>query len=166
MNKQLKIFLMKFYIALLSCFGIGFIPFAPGTFGSLLAIPLLYGMSYHNVNHFWIFLTLLASIPIFSIIVDIVQKNKEEVDPSWIVIDEFLGMLTAWALVDAKSLIEIFWLFILFRFFDIFKIPPATYFDRQVTRGHGTILDDIISSFYAAIAYLLSVQFFFFIFQK
>ena len=71
-----------------------------------------------------------------------------EADSSRIVLDEVCGMLvagallppTAWALALA---------FVAFRFFDIVKPFPASYFDRYVKNGAGVVADDLVASIYA-----------------
>jgi phosphatidylglycerophosphatase A len=88
-----------------------------------------------------------------------VQKKYQVHDPSWIVIDEVLGILVTYALCPLKSFLGVFILFVLFRFFDIVKVWPASYFDRM-THGAGTILDDIVSGVYAGLVALLIKNFF------
>lgn len=149
MKVQNKFKCSNFIIAYLSYFYIGFIPKAPGTFGSLATIPLFYLFSYLNLS-FEIYVTILVGFIIFSsIVTEKLQKQQNLHDPQWIVIDEVLGMLTAWAFTYLNTDIQtIFILFVLFRFFDIVKIWPASFFDK-LTHGSGTILDDIISGVYA-----------------
>ena len=64
-------------------------------------------------------------------------------------------MITAWLFIAKHNLLHIMILFALFRFFDIIKFWPATYFDQDVKHGAGTILDDIVSGIFAGISYLL-----------
>jgi phosphatidylglycerophosphatase A len=90
------------------------------------------------------------------IITEKVQKERGLHDPGWIVIDEVIGMLITWCfLFPTIEIRDICIIFIFFRLFDIFKIWPATFFDRRVKHGSGTILDDVISGFYAGFACLL-----------
>jgi phosphatidylglycerophosphatase A len=84
------------------------------------------------------------------------QKKYQIKDPSWIVVDEFLGMLTGWICLTA-TLSELSWQinvlhFFFFRFFDILKFWPASYFDKKMLHGAGVILDDIVSGVYSFIA--------------
>jgi phosphatidylglycerophosphatase A len=88
-----------------------------------------------------------------------VQKELKLHDPQWIVIDEVLGMTTAWLFIRTHNLLHLMIIFILFRFFDIVKIWPASYFDQKVHHGAGTILDDIVSGVYAGLIYLVIVNF-------
>lgn len=138
-------------VLFLSLFGIGFLPKMPGTYGSLATLPLLYVLSLTGAP-FFIFIPFLLIATIAScFIAEIAQKKFKTHDPSWIVIDEVLGMITAWLFIagDEPNFYSLAALFALFRFFDIFKIWPASYFDKKVTHGLGTILDDIISGVFA-----------------
>jgi phosphatidylglycerophosphatase A len=90
-----------------------------------------------------------------SFIADIVQKKFNLHDPQFIVIDEVLGMMTAWLFIQKHNLVHLFILFVLFRFFDIIKVWPASYFDKEVDHGAGTILDDIVSGVFAGVIYLV-----------
>jgi phosphatidylglycerophosphatase A len=84
------------------------------------------------------------------IITENVQKKFHLHDPQWIVIDEVIGMLITWSFVLSIELPILATVFISFRFFDIIKIWPASYFDR-LDHGMGTITDDVISGIYAGI---------------
>lgn len=140
----------------MSLFGIGFIPFAPGTFGTLATMPLLILLSHFQAP-FFIFIPFLVIATIISCyIADYTQKKYELHDPGWIVIDESLGIFTAWLFMGAHhSWWHFLLIFVLFRFFDIVKIYPASYFDKKVHHGSGTILDDIVSGVYAGLLFLI-----------
>jgi phosphatidylglycerophosphatase A len=77
------------------------------------------------------------------------QKLYQTHDPSYIVIDEVIGMLVAWSCFFPQRPVEIFLLFVFFRFFDIVKVWPANVIDQKITHGAGTILDDVVSGIYA-----------------
>ena len=139
--------------------GVGDIPMAPGTFGSLVAIPMAWGL--HALGGF----PLLAccTVALFLIgygAVAIYLDGKAE-DPSEVVIDEVVGMLIAlWPLSLGLTLIgagpDVFpwpgWVlgFFLFRFFDILKPPPVNWADRLKT-PFGVMLDDVIAGVMAAL---------------
>lgn len=142
-------------IIFLSYFSSGFFPKAPGTFASALTIPLIYWLGKLNLPLFF-FIPFLVTTTIFTcFITDHVQKKYELHDPGWIVMDEVLGMLTTWLFYRGSGIKELLLIFILFRIFDIFKIWPATFFDKKVHHGSGTILDDIVSGIYAGASFLL-----------
>lgn len=147
-------------IAFLSFFWSGFFPYAPGTFASALTIPLLYFFGVFKAPFFFYIPILVIGTVLSCFITDYVQKKHELHDPSWIVIDEVLGMFTCWLFYLGNDPLWLFILFALFRFFDIVKIWPASYFDKKVTHGSGTILDDIVSGIFAGLVFLLIKNFF------
>ena len=159
MKEQNNSYKNQLAIGYLSFFYTGFIPKAPGTFGSLATIPLIYLVSYFNIDlNFFIIIIVLITL-LTCILTHKVQKELQLHDPQWIVIDEVLGMLTAWVFIYPQTnFIEIGVLFILFRFFDIIKFWPASYFDKM-THGAGTILDDIISGVFTGFALSLGKYF-------
>jgi len=97
---------------------------------------------------------------ISSFVAESVQKNLNLHDPGWIVIDEVLGMTTAWLFIQKHNFIQLALLFVLFRFFDIVKFWPASYFDKKVDHGYGTIVDDIVSGIFAGLLFLI-IHFYF-----
>lgn len=138
-----------------SFFGVGFIKFAPGTWGSLATIPFLYLFGHFEVPSFFLIPFTLVFTVLSCFIADHVQKKYELHDPGWIVIDEVLGMLVSWYFLSSHHWYDYLLIFLLFRFFDIIKIWPASFFDKKVHHGAGTILDDIVSGIYAGLCYLL-----------
>ncbi len=142
-------------ILFVSFLGVGFCPYAPGTVGTLAFLPFLYLLSILNLSLTTLIIILIFFTIISIYITDNLQKKYKLHDPQWIVIDEVLGIITAYLFVNSSSLLALSIIFILFRFFDIVKIWPASYFDKKVTHGAGTILDDIISGIYAGSIYYL-----------
>jgi phosphatidylglycerophosphatase A len=126
--------------------GAGAMPFAPGTFGTLLAIPF-YG--------------LLQSLPLASYIAFVLlfivfsawisEKVSREIhvhDHPGMCIDEFAGYFVT--MVHAP--LGLSWMlvgFLLFRFFDIYKPGPIRYVDRALTGGWGMVLDDVLAGLFA-----------------
>lgn len=141
----------------LSFFGVGFIPFAPGTFGTLATMPLIYLIVKLQIPIYFL-IPFFTTIFIFSIfLINFVQKKNKILDPSWIVIDEVLGVI-----ITAPFIVENIWwhyliIFILFRIFDITKIPPINFFDKKVKNGFGVIMDDIVAGIYTIIFYKLII---------
>lgn len=145
-------------VCFLSWFFIGKIPKAPGTMGSLATIPLIYFLNFLNINIYYL-ITLIAALYILSVVVtEKVQKNYQLHDPQWIVIDEVIGMLITWSFVQTIDFPTLFLVFGSFRFFDIVKLWPASYFDR-LEHGIGTITDDVVSGLFAGIFTLFMVKF-------
>jgi phosphatidylglycerophosphatase A len=159
MNEANRPSLKRLDILFLSFFGSGYLPVAPGTWGTLATLPFLYGIGRFNPPYF-LFIPLLIIVTIISsFVAEIVQKELKLHDPQWIVIDEVLGMTTAWLFIKTHNLLHLMILFVLFRFFDIIKVWPASYFDQKVQHGAGTILDDIVSGIYAGLIYLVIARF-------
>lgn len=157
MNKSTKIPVLKPEILFLSLFGVGFIPFASGTWGTLVTLPFFYLAGLLNPPTIFLLPLLIIATVGSSYIAEIVQKKYEVHDPSWIVIDEAIGMGFAWLFISEFSLLHLAVLFVLFRFFDIIKVWPASYFDKKVDHGAGTIVDDVISGIYAGLVYKLLI---------
>lgn len=159
MNEDNRPTLKRLDIVFLSFFGTGFLPVAPGTWGTLATLPFLYGIGRFNPPYFLFipFITITTIISCF--LAERAQKEFKSHDPQWIVIDEFLGMSVAWLFIQTHNLLHLMILFFLFRFFDIVKIWPASYFDKKVEHGTGTILDDVVSGIYAGLLYLIIARF-------
>jgi phosphatidylglycerophosphatase A len=134
----------------LSWFFTGKSPKAPGTMGSLATLPLIYLLHYLHVNIYSLIILVIILYVAAVVITQNVQKKFHLHDPQWIVIDEVIGMLITWSFVLSIELPTLAMVFISFRFFDIIKIWPASYFDR-LDHGIGTITDDVISGIYAGI---------------
>ncbi len=143
--------LHKLFKVYLSWFGSGYLPKAPGTFGTLASLPFIYAWSLPQPTHLNNFLLITIMTVAAIITAEIIQKASQSHDPQWIVIDEVIGMLITWSIVRPTTLLEWALCFVVFRILDIFKIWPATYFDKQIKHGAGTILDDVVSGLYAGI---------------
>ena len=123
-------------------FGFGLFLRAPGTFGTMAALPI-----YWLMNHLPFVTYLIILLITFIVGIWTCQKAAdwlEEDDPSAVVWDEITGYLVT--MVVAPSNWQ--WMligFILFRFFDIFKPWPIGYVDRRLHGGLGIMLDDVIA---------------------
>lgn len=153
MNDKEKISLKKPEILFLSLFGIGFLPKAPGTFGSLATICALYFLAQFNPPFVFFLPIIIIGTFTSSFLVEHLQKLHHLKDPQWIVVDEVLGMTVAWLFLQSPHWGHHILIFILFRIFDIFKFGPAKYFDQKMKHGAGVILDDIVSGLYAGLVY-------------
>ena len=126
--------------------------------GSLATLPLIFFLHYINITIYSL-ITLIVALYLAAVIVtEHVQKKYQLHDPQWIVIDEVIGMLITWSFVRTIDFPILFLVFSLFRFFDIVKIWPASYFDR-LHHGFGTITDDVISALYAGIITMMVQKF-------
>ena len=129
-------------------FGSGAVPFAPGTFGTLMAIPFYLAMQ--SLSH-TMYLLLLVIITITSMwLCDKITKEIGIHDHSGMCLDEIVGYLVT-MYGAPQGLIWIIWGFFLFRLFDIWKPWPIRYIDSQIQGGIGIILDDVFAGIYSLI---------------
>ena len=142
-------------------FGLGKIPKIPGTFGSLATVILLY-ILFHILNlSSNIILIGLIIIFIFSFSAVATHiKDNENKDPKEVIIDELIGQSIPIYLYEishgtSKSSDEaiIFYgvCFVLFRFFDIAKPFPVSFFDKNFKNSFGVIMDDVCAGFYVVL---------------
>ena len=143
-------------------FGLGKIKFIPGTFGSLATIIILYYF-FHILNISPnIILFLLVTIFIYSFYaVSSHIENNDNKDPGEIIIDEFIGQSIPIYLYEISHETEktsneaiIFYgiCFFLFRYFDIMKPFPVSFFDRNFKNSFGVIMDDVCAGFYVVLS--------------
>ena len=136
----------KIVLLFASWFGVGLIPFAPGTWGSLTALPFAAGA--YSFGHVYsclsLFIILLISIPVSGRASKIMKME----DPSTVVIDEVVGIFVTLFLIPV-SWTNIVGGFILFRIFDIIKPFPVGLIDNKIRGGTGIVLDDFMAGIYA-----------------
>ena len=142
-------------------FFLGKIKFIPGTFGSL-ATTIIFYLLFHVLN-VSSNLILIGLIIIFIYSFYAVSKhieNNENKDPGEIIIDEFLGQSIPIYLYEIshgtnkeadESIIYYAIFFILFRYFDIMKPFPVSFFDKNFKNSFGVIMDDICAGFYVVL---------------
>jgi len=136
--------------------GAGLFPFAPGTMGTLIAVPLV----YFSQDAFWVFRLLLwaALLAIGTWSAKVIDELMGSSDHQNIVIDEVVGFgITAWTAGNHPE--TLFVAFVVFRFFDILKPPPVRQVDRwskikasqksgtasQWWGGFGVMADDLLA---------------------
>jgi len=132
-------------------FGSGLSPKAPGTMGTIVAIPIFILFSYLTLTNYFILLILLIFFSFY-----VAGKSAQLLgvhDHGGIVIDEICGYLVTMMLapVTWQAIIAGF---ILFRIFDIFKPWPIKLLDQRIPGGVGIVVDDLMAGIYA----LLSLQ--------
>ncbi|HEU5360717.1 MAG TPA: phosphatidylglycerophosphatase A [Candidatus Deferrimicrobiaceae bacterium] len=133
--------------AVASGMGVGYAPVAPGTIGSLLALPLWYWGGGGGAIHFGALVALLIlSLPAASV----ERRVTGEKDPRSVVIDEIAGMLLAatWIPWGWKSGVV---LFLLFRLFDVVKFGPAAWMNSRDGAIY-VMADDLVAGLYANLA--------------
>jgi phosphatidylglycerophosphatase A len=132
-------------------FGCGLAPVAPGTFGSLAALPL----AWISV---WLGGTLALQIVAAVVLLvglkatDVYARAVGVTDPHEAVIDEVAGQCLTLVVVRLAPLPYLVG-FLLFRFFDIVKPFPIRWLERKLPGGYGIMLDDIAAAIYAMIVY-------------
>ena len=142
--------------------GLGKIKIIPGTFGSFATIIILY-ILFHvldvSSNAILVGLVLIFIYSFFAVASHI--KNSENKDPREIIIDEFIGQSIPIFLYEVshgteKSADEaiIFYsiCFVLFRFFDIRKPFPVSFFDKNFKNSFGVIMDDVCAGLYVVLS--------------
>lgn len=133
---------------LLSCgFGSGLSPWAPGTMGTLAAIPPYLLLA--RLDLFAYIALILAAFLLGIYLCDFTSKALGVHDHGGIVWDEFVGF---WITMIAVPALNWHWLlagFVLFRFFDIVKPWPVKLADKRVEGGFGIMIDDVLAGFYA-----------------
>jgi phosphatidylglycerophosphatase A len=139
--------------ALASFFYTGFIPYAPGTWASLIATLIWIVIPVESVT---IRIIIVCSAFVIGIIVAGLSELKSGiVDPSYVVIDEVAGMWLALLLLPKiqrpNHIPMILLAFLVFRFFDITKIYPIKNLER-LGGGFGIMIDDIAAGIFTAIA--------------
>ena len=136
-------------------FGAGLMPKAPGTWGTLVAIPFYFLALYLGGT----LAVLACALVLFGVGIwasAVAGKSLGVADHGGIVIDE----IAAFVLVLAFTPTGLAWLvtaFVLFRLFDIFKPWPISYFDRTLKGGFGVMFDDFLAAV-GAIATLLLLR--------
>ena len=151
MNKISQIFSTFFFI--------GYIKWAPGTFGSFFSlITIIFLHNIINKNEFIIiFICILLMATIF---IKIYSKSANNHDAKEIIIDEFLGIYLIIIFsydfnIFNNEFLKIFLIFLFFRIYDILKPFPANWIDKNMINSYGIILDDIVAGIYTIITLAL-----------
>ena len=145
--------------------GLGKIPKIPGTFGSLATVIVLY-LFFHILNissNIILICLIIIFIYSFSAVAAHIKDNENK-DPKEVVIDEFIGQSIpiyiyeiAHGTIKNSEEAALFYLyiFILFRYFDIKKPFPVSYFDRKFKNSFGVILDDVVAGLYVVLTLII-----------
>jgi phosphatidylglycerophosphatase A len=128
--------------------GVGYIPYIPGTMGTVLAIPFSIGL-----NRLADTTLAFAALTLAGLVIGAIKWSTKaaeilrQKDPQVIVADEIVGFMIANFLAPAR-LAPLIFSFILFRFFDIAKVYPASRLEK-LPGGAGIVLDDVMAGIYA-----------------
>jgi len=127
-------------------FGAGLVPVAPGTWGTLLALPVFLLVS-PRLEPVEFLLMLLALFALGVWACDVTGRTLGNSDHGGMVWDETVAFLLVLFFTPAG----LHWqalAFLIFRLFDILKPPPIRYYERTFKNGFGVMLDDLIAAFY------------------
>ena len=143
----------KKYISTFFCsgFGIGYFPFFPGTLASLVILPVCWSIKSNFSNQIFlliIFLYILASLYFLKFIL----TNKKNMDPKYVVCDEYIGQAIALIFCN-QNILDYVIAFLIFRILDIIKPFPISYFDNMKNIS-GVILDDFFAGFFVSLMFL------------
>jgi phosphatidylglycerophosphatase A len=142
----MKFALWKYPVhALAYGFGTGLMPFAPGTFGSLIGVALFWVMAPLGAGVYAGLVAILFLAGIF--ICGQTARDVGAIDPGFIVYDEIVGFLVAMYMLPAD------WRWILagfavYRVFDIWKPYPIHYAEEKLGLGSGIMVDDVVAGIY------------------
>ena len=146
----------RLFLLLATGFGVGYSPIAPGTLGTLIAIPIYYFLSKIPSPLYEI--TLIGFFFLSVWISDNAERSFGKKDDQRIVIDEIIGFLITMLWLP-ETLRFIIMGFFLFRFFDILKPFPIRRLEKGLKGGYGVVLDDAIAGVYSNI--LIRIIFYF-----
>lgn len=148
--EQLKMikFFEKVALVVATGFGSGYVPVAPGTAGSAVALPLVWTLFHFGGIKFVVIGTIIVAV------IAVISANRAEKyfgghDNQHIVIDEVAGQMLSLIAVPAtlpNLLVAFGW----FRLFDSWKPWPVYLIDRHVKGGFGVVADDLAAAVYAA----------------
>lgn len=142
-------------------FGTGLSKKAPGTIGTLVALPFFFFLQLLPEYLIYLFIVTLFFVGVY--VSDKTCQALGVSDPSSIVIDEIVGfllllILIAYPLIGTKILITDYnfvLAFILFRIFDIWKPFPINFLEQNYKGGFGIMIDDVGAAIYAYIIFIL-----------
>lgn len=145
-------FVLRLSDVIATWFFSGKFPYASGTVGSFFTLPLVFIL--YSFGSGVIFITSIILFLVGWLATICVLKGQDNSDPGFVVIDEVVGQTLSFLFVSA--LFPLCWWmlvvgFFLFRFFDIFKIWPASFFDQRVHSAFGVMMDDVVAGLYAGL---------------
>ena len=144
----------------ISIFYIGYIKYAPGTWGTLFSLLIMFILL--KILIIPVMILIIIFIILFftsSYLIDYYSSFTNSHDSKIIVIDELLGIFSIFLFYDLifiyNDITTYFLIFFIFRIFDIIKIFPANYVDKNFNNGYGVILDDIVAGLYTTLTLII-----------
>ncbi|MGA1845521.1 phosphatidylglycerophosphatase A [Deferribacter abyssi] len=131
---------------------VGFVEYMPGTFGTLVAVPLVLLTGVFSIFVKFIFFIILFITGIIAS--EYYQHYYDKEDPSEVVIDEIAAyyfIMIFFPITYMNLLLSFF----VFRIFDIWKPYPIKIIEKSISGGVGIMIDDIIAALYTLIVMLL-----------
>ncbi len=150
---------------IVTCFGIGSFRFAPGTITSLITTIFLYSL-FHIINlssNTILIILLIVFIYSFYAVSEYIKYNENK-DPKEVVVDEFIGQSIPIYLYEIahgsakdtnEAVLFYLYIFILFRYFDIKKPFPVSFFDKKFKNSFGVIMDDVVAGLYVVLTLII-----------
>ena len=148
-----------------TCFGIGSFKFAPGTITSFITTVFLYSL-FHIINLpdiAILIILLIVFIYSFYAVSEYIKYNENK-DPKEVVVDEFIGQSIPIFLYEIshgtvkdpqEAILFYLYIFILFRYFDIKKPFPVSFFDKKFKNSFGVIMDDVVAGLYVVLTLII-----------
>ena len=134
-------------------FGLGLVPAAPGTFGTLLAIPIAAALRGRVSDA--VFAAVVVGLFVVGVwAADVTGRDLGVPDHGAIVWDEVVAFLAVLFFVGADA-VSIAAAFVVFRFFDIVKPPPIRQLDHALKNGFGVMADDLLAAGYTLVVLAL-----------
>ena len=145
-------------LALVSCGFLGCAPVAPGTFGTLGGVAIAWALSgTGELFPLWVLATCALLYALTLPLGTWAEEYAGKKDPGIFVMDEVIGYLITIVWMRGPSLFALGVAFLVFRFFDIVKPPPARQMER-IGGGHGILLDDVMAGFWGLLAVMLPLR--------
>lgn len=134
-----------------SCFGVGNLPFAPGTWGSLVPVILFLFIPFFSSGAIpFLFFVLITGAGIF---IGNLTELYYKKDPEWFVLDEVAGQMIPLLVLSPSDYALAGISFAVFRFFDITKVLKINQL-QSLPGGWGIMLDDLLAGIYTLILIL------------
>ena len=147
----------KAIVFLATGFYIGNVPLAPGTFGSLLGLPVAFVLAGLKLPQAIACAMLFIFFAIW--IANTAERVLKSTDPGCIVIDEVAGMVVTLIGLPFNPAVAVIG-FIFFRILDILKPFPIRILDKQISGGLGVVADDVAAGIFANLLLRITIYFF------